>query len=1175
MTGQAAPVGRALAAPPRAAHSRLRRGLRQLLGLVLVLMLMAGLGIGVVAWRLAQGPVEITWFDDRLRQGTPVGGGMLRAGRASLAWDGWRNGAAAFPAIRLDAVRFDADGAAATADAVLVHLSLTALLRGELAPALVELHAPRLTLSGVGEGADDVTMPDPAALRPWLAAPDEARLHLALRGLRVRDGQVVLAAVAGRPEISLDDVTLSAQRSGAGLTARGTGIMRLAGNDIPLTLEGTGGRESSTLRARASGIRPALLATVVPALLPLAPLDTTVELETVLTLDAALAPRTAGLTLNAGPGRYAWNDILLPFRGLELRADLHTDGGAVPSATLTLETGEQLQANGRAWRQDREWLAEADLSLPSLDLANLSRLWPERLAPAARAQVLRMLHAGLLRDATSQLVLRATDSGTRLVSLSARLPLQSLRLGPGTGVAVSEGLVRLNGDGVTWRLDELQMRAASPRAGGSPTTLSATGTARREADAWSAGLELALDQVAFNDLPTLWPAELAPAPRWWLTENISTGTIRQGSWQFDLALPDGQPPRLRGMAGRARAVDATVRWLAPIPPVLGVSAEAIFTANSVTLRTEGGRQARADGTPSNIELGPGTMRFLDLGGAQERAELSFQLGGSLPELLGVLRHPRLHLFERRPLDLILLDGRHTTQVNIAFPLLADIPNEAIRVRAEGRLTNLRVARALLGRDFENGQAELMVDTERLRLQGTATMLGAPLRLQTEMDFRQGPANGIITRDQVQGLVPAAQLRELGFDLGDVLGGSVAIDGRTERRRNGQATVQLRADLAPATLDLPAARWRKRAGSPGTAEAQLRLQGDNLVAVENGRVDVTGMSLRGRAVVSRGRIERYELTESLFGTSRFQGDVRPPAQPGAPWLATLRGPLLDLRPILAERSPDEPVTGGDSPPLVVEARFDRVTLGERRDLYGVQGRAVVDERSVMRQGSLRGRTAATGGVFELEIAPRGPGRTLRIAAEDGGAVLRTLDGINAIEGGRLALNGSWASNEPGASLMGQVELDNFTVRGAPAIGKLLQAMTLYGLVEALQGGQGLAFARAEVPFTLTREALSVIDARAFSASLGLTARGQILREAEILDIQGTIVPAYIFNSMLGNLPVLGRLFSPEPGGGVFATTYRVQGPAADPQVQVNPLATLTPGFLRGLFGLGQNGAQPRR
>jgi hypothetical protein len=63
-----------------------------------------------------------------------------------------------------------------------------------------------------------------------------------------------------------------------------------------------------------------------------------------------------------------------------------------------------------------------------------------------------------------------------------------------------------------------------------------------------------------------------------------------------------------------------------------------------------------------------------------------------------------------------------------------------------------------------------------------------------------------------------------------------------------------------------------------------------------------------------------------------------------------------------------------------------------------------------------------------------------------------------------------------------------------------------------------------------------------------------------------VPAYVFNSLLGRIPVLGWMFSPEKGGGVIAARYSVRGPLESPEVTVNPLSTFTPGFLRNLFNI---------
>uniref|UniRef100_UPI001F46590D AsmA-like C-terminal region-containing protein n=1 Tax=Falsiroseomonas oryziterrae TaxID=2911368 RepID=UPI001F46590D len=232
--------------------------------------------------------------------------------------------------------------------------------------------------------------------------------------------------------------------------------------------------------------------------------------------------------------------------------------------------------------------------------------------------------------------------------------------------------------------------------------------------------------------------------------------------------------------------------------------------------------------------------------------------------------------------------------------------------------------------------------------------------------------------------------------------------------------------------------------------------------------------------------------------------------------------------------------------------------------------LMDGRGVLLDGRLRGR-AGPRGPFEATIAPEGAGRTLRLVAEDAGALLHAFDVLRHLEGGRLNVTASYAHNGRGAPLSGTAEMSDFVVHNAPAFAKLLQAMTLYGLVEAVSG-PGLNFARLVAPFTLSPEALTLEDARAFSASLGLTARGTLDRRRQRVAMEGTIVPAYIFNSLLGNIPILGRLFSPEAGGGVFAATFRLQGALDDPQVSVNPLAALTPGFLRGLFGLGQQPAQ---
>nr|WP_245214587.1 AsmA-like C-terminal region-containing protein [Pararoseomonas indoligenes] len=185
------------------------------------------------------------------------------------------------------------------------------------------------------------------------------------------------------------------------------------------------------------------------------------------------------------------------------------------------------------------------------------------------------------------------------------------------------------------------------------------------------------------------------------------------------------------------------------------------------------------------------------------------------------------------------------------------------------------------------------------------------------------------------------------------------------------------------------------------------------------------------------------------------------------------------------------------------------------------------------------------------------------AEGLGTLLRDLGVFDAVDGGNLHASGTWSGNEPNSPLEGVAELRDFGVREAASIGKLLQALSIYGIPEAVRG-PGLRFTVASAPFTYTPQALTLTEARAVSASLGITLGGRVLLEAERIDLRGTIVPSYAVNSALGRIPGIGRLFTAERNGGLFAANFRVTGKLDDPDLALDPLSLLAPGALRGLL-----------
>ncbi|MHA1152133.1 MAG: YhdP family protein [Alphaproteobacteria bacterium] len=192
------------------------------------------------------------------------------------------------------------------------------------------------------------------------------------------------------------------------------------------------------------------------------------------------------------------------------------------------------------------------------------------------------------------------------------------------------------------------------------------------------------------------------------------------------------------------------------------------------------------------------------------------------------------------------------------------------------------------------------------------------------------------------------------------------------------------------------------------------------------------------------------------------------------------------------------------------------------------------------------------------------------SNDMGAALRALGKFDTIHGGRIAIVGTSAGPVPNAPLEARIEARDYILIDAPAMVRLLTVASLTGINDSMKG-EGIRFSRLIGAFTLTDGIMETELLRAFGPALGLTARGKIDFDESLVDLEGTAVPAYSVNQVLNLIPLLGPILTGGEGGGLFAVTYRMTGELDDPDVDVNVLSALAPGFLRALFsGSGTRG-----
>ena len=857
-------------------------------------------------------------------------------------------------------------------------------------------------------------------------------------------------------------------------------------------------------------------------------------------VDILVQDRRLGATLRLDKG------------GVDLRRQ--PGGGVLGTATANLSAGDvSLDLTVLAELGEAGAGTRVTAALSPVSPAALARTVPG-LAPLAPVDTL--IGASATLDLSPGLAPRAVavkaQAGTgSLVLPGASVPFEALSLAAAASWTGAEA----------WRspdrmdVSNAQAVVASPR-GGWPTTIAASGQAVRDAGGIHADLAATLDHAAFADLPAIWPAAWGGHSRPWIVENLTSGTARNGRITATVqAAADGTGARLTAAQATLLGDDVTIHWLRPVPPI--EHAQAVLTLvnpDVLEIAIPSARQGTA-------ALSNGTVRIKGLSVKDQDLALSADVSSTVPELLTLLKHPRLHLLDRKPIPVQRPAGAMSGNLTITLPLEHDLKFEDLDIHAKGRLAGLRLGGLVAGRDLDRGEVAVDVTQDALHAAGQATVGTIPAAVSVDMDFTNGGPAQLVLQATAAGRATTKQLAAAGLDFGSITGaGQAAFKAAYAAQRDGQASVQVQSDLRDMALSL--AGWTKASGQPATANAQLVLRKDKLEGIRG--LDARGpdMEVRGRAEMVDGRPLRLVLDPIHLGPTRARGDVRLPSNPGDPIRATLEGSVLDLAPTLSRSKPssrsgavrDEPGT-----PFVADVRFDKVLLAGQRGIGAVTAHAESDGRRLnVLQVQSSGREAV-----RLSIMPRGSGRAISLRTADAGGLARAMDVTDSVDGGALSLDGTYDDTRPDPPLSGTVRLDNFHVRDAPGIGKLLQALTVYGIGEAMSG-PGLLFTQLTAPFRWEGGVLTLREARVSSASLGLTAEGRIDTGASTVDLKGTVVPAYVLNSALGRLPVIGKLFSPERGGGLLAVNYTYRGPFKDASVSVNPLSALTPGFMRGLF-----------
>jgi len=650
---------------------------------------------------------------------------------------------------------------------------------------------------------------------------------------------------------------------------------------------------------------------------------------------------------------------------------------------------------------------------------------------------------------------------------------------------------------------------------------------------------------------SLWPSEAFGGARRWIDRSVISGDITQ--LDAEIALDPAFFNDRSLTADRLKLYfggrNTAVRYMETLPPAVEVSGWGEIIGNRLDLSLDSGRVDAITLLGGTVEI----PRLLPKGGD---IVIEANGRGQASELMRLADFPPFEIASRYNVDPNAISGVGDVSIGVTRPLLEFFPRERIEYQIKGNFTEATAPFEIANYKITNGTISLDANKERVLMTGPVKVGPWPADIRWLETFGEDAPPA---QYGVSGRIDADILDELGLGSRTWFDGSA--DLKLEAQGRGKDIAGAKIDLDLTNSELSVERiWMKAAGEGARLTGQLSRGLNSSYIVENARLTGADIVVGGKIEMeSDYKIRQIDLSEMSI-KSVIEGAVQiTPNREAGTLEVSLAAEYLNVSPwtqeLFAERQSNLDV------PLILKGRVANLVLDEfytvtESDLYFSHTGEVIQ--------TARLEALSDGEPVKLELSTREDRkRQFEMSIPDASKAVSAFMGMDNITGGQLEISANLpAAGEDGA-FVGEADMRNFRLKEAPALAQLLSLASLTGLADTLTGG-GMQFERFKLPFTILEDDIAIRDARLYGPALGMTGNGDVDLDLRVLDFDGTLVPAYTANSVLGDIPVLGDIFVQEKDGGLFALTYTVSGPFEQTQIAVNPLSALTPGFLRGIF-----------
>ena len=783
---------------------------------------------------------------------------------------------------------------------------------------------------------------------------------------------------------------------------------------------------------------------------------------------------------------------------------------------------------------------------------------------------------------------------------------------PATGMDGSAGW-RFEIDGVDGRLaadelgaeplalDKLVMRGvAFPDSGradvsqflmnAGPANIAMTGSIDAAGNNRLARLDGRIGPMPIEALKAMWPLGLAPQTRQWVAGRVVTGRLTGGSFSIVNQRPnvrdarDTKVPVERDVALDLEVEKIGIEYLKGLPLLEAGNARLTINGNNATFFLPAAVIRAAPGQHLQVQ----DARLLVSGVDQDRplAHIDARLAGPAGSVLSLLDRPPLGLLRNTALEGTGFDGKLEARFSAKFPIHDALSMRDVHVIEAKASVVEGNARKVMGRYTISG-ASIRAEARDniIDVAGEALLEGVLTRLSWRHALLADPKE--LQSLKLRANLGNSERAQLGINLGELVSGDVQLDLTIRPGDEEAPVVRAVADLTNAEINLSEVSWVKQPGQRAELRFDLSKRRDGNVVLQNFRLDGDTIGISGWvALGADNRPIEYLFTDfSLNTVSNLS--VRGLFRPDRVWEIKANGPRFDgqdlFRGFLNVDKAKSESAPSRSAGIDIEATIDTVS-----GVPDATNTAAPDPRirNVHLRMSRRGHDLQdlqfsgrhdNGRVLKASMkATPGQPRLLLVEAADAGEALKLIGIYRHMDGGDGRLEINLDGSGP-AERRGMMTVRHFKVIGDQVVSDVVTAAD-EGQPAIQQGSrpgvrrvvrEQIDFERLRTAFATGSGQLVIEDMEVTGPVLSATLRGTLDYRRRQVHLGGTYTPLSGLNRALSSVPLFGEVLTGPRREGVVAMTFGIQGPMSNPQVIPNPLSLMTPGFLREIFQMAPN------